>query len=162
MQDVACCAWSVYFSFTSFISVTVIIDHAVCSSCTRLTSSVVTKCDPCMIWAKSHSNPKVLFTFQFGSRIVPLLREQDLRKSRASIASQPTPFTSSLCFHLVLSLSLLSLAVGLQQDAGNYCSFLSFGLRGCDCIWFCPSSRLWVLKEDFFFLMCVFITIWED
>lgn len=38
----------------------------------------------------SHSNPKVLFTFQFGSRIVPVLREQDLRKSPASIAFQPT------------------------------------------------------------------------
>lgn len=66
----------------------------VCSSCIKLTSSVFTKCDPCMIWEMSHSNPKVLFTFQFGSRIVPVLREQDIRKSPASIAFQPTNYFS--------------------------------------------------------------------
>lgn len=58
----------------------VLLSVSVCMHCTRLTS-VLTKCDPCMIWEMSHSNPKVLFTFQFGSRIVPVLREQDLRKS---------------------------------------------------------------------------------
>ncbi len=52
----------------------------------------------------SHSNPKVLFTFQFGSRIVPVLREQDLRKSPASIAFQPTNhFPPPLYYCLVLS-----------------------------------------------------------
>lgn len=51
----------------------------------------------------SHSNPKVLFTFQFGSRIVPVLREQDLRKSPASIAFQPANhFSPSLSYCLVL------------------------------------------------------------
>lgn len=42
------------------------------------------------------SNPKVLFTFQFGSRIVPVLREQDLRKSLASIIFQPANHSVSL------------------------------------------------------------------
>lgn len=87
-----------HFSYSYYYQPTV------CSSCTRLTSSVVTKCDPCMIWEMSHSNPKVLFTFQFGSRIVPVLREQDLRKSPASIAFQPTNhFSPSLYYYLVLS-----------------------------------------------------------
>lgn len=51
----------------------------------------------------NHSNPKVLFTFQFGSRIVPLLREQDLRKSLASITFEPANhFPPFLYYCLVL------------------------------------------------------------
>lgn len=63
----------------------------------------------------SRSNPKVLFTFQFGSRIVPLLSEQDLRKSLVSIAflGQPITFNllslslpASLCSHLLFWLQM--------------------------------------------------------
>lgn len=78
------------------------------------------------------SNPKVLFTFQFGSRIVPVLREQDLRKS------PPLPFSQANLFFLFvftfLSISawfaLLSsavcAAVGCWESvAGLFCPLAS-------------------------------------
>lgn len=93
-------------------------------------------------WCKrwTISNPKVLFTFQFGSRIVPVLREQDLRKSLVSIIFQP----ASHFLSLLAQLSVLPSAVRLQPDAKRR-SFLSFGFRGCGR--FCRSNRPWVVKE---------------
>lgn len=98
-----------------------------------------TKCDPCMIWEMSHSNPKVLFTFQFGSRIVSVLRKQDLRKSPASIATQPPyHFPPSLLLPGSLCSHWLS---GCCKMLGITASFLSFGLWGCGRVWICQSCR---------------------
>lgn len=52
------------------------------------------------------TNPRTLFTFQFGSRIIPVLSGQDLRKSPASPSSinQPiTPLRSLSCLSHWLS-----------------------------------------------------------
>lgn len=80
------------------------------------------------------SNPKVLFTFQFGSRIVPVLREQDLRKS------PPLPFSQAnlffvFCFYLSLYFCLVrSAVIGCLCCSGMLgiirWSFLSSGLGG--------------------------------
>lgn len=64
-----------------------------------------------MICLLSRSNPKVLFTFQFGSRIVPLLSEQDLRKSLVSIALLGQAITFNLFPLLLPAFLALSLAV---------------------------------------------------
>lgn len=77
----------------------------------------------------SHSNPKVLFTFQFGSRIVPVLREQDLRKftglhrllASQSLLPSPLLLPGSLC---ALSLAALA-AEGLLGSTGLFCPLAS-------------------------------------
>lgn len=80
-HGMACWAWSVHSCAAVVISASygMLILHQ--------TNKCPTSCDPCMMWDMNHSNPKVLFTFQFGSRIITVLREQDLRKSPVSIAS---------------------------------------------------------------------------
>lgn len=63
------------------------------------------------------TNPRTLFTFQFGSRIIPVLSGQDLRKSPASpptsILAQPTNHT------LALSLSFFSTLIGCLALLGE-------------------------------------------